>query len=354
MLEGVGLQLGWRKRLKDGPYVQGCGIDLDCCIDPATGEIEPWAVEIIERLGSYTEVSPSGTGLKIFFLMDFAHYEEVNALADGGKLFIRKESNGRHNPSIEVYYRARYFTVTLKTFDGRDPRVITLADWHWLLEEAGPKFNGTFGKKAEKREPTCQPDGSPWPPTEVAQVESALARLDEEDAVDGVLIRSRDRWLAIGMALHDLSEKETREGVNWKQIWFDWSAKSVNDDLRDNIKHWRGFNRRSRKGGTRARKTIASVFHAAKELGWQWLGVTSLGDEADVGERADLMVEGWAAQQQEQASDCPEHSGEMNGKPFKVENPQACSRRIGAIQLLNWYPQPALSPRLFRGSGTGG
>src|SRR3954454_13457781 len=37
------------------------GTDLDGCRDPATGEIEPWALDVIRDLNSYTEVSPSGT-----------------------------------------------------------------------------------------------------------------------------------------------------------------------------------------------------------------------------------------------------------------------------------------------------
>jgi len=45
------------------PY---CGIDLDKCRDPRTGEIETWALEIIRTVDSYTEVSPSGTGIRIF------------------------------------------------------------------------------------------------------------------------------------------------------------------------------------------------------------------------------------------------------------------------------------------------
>ena len=41
------------------------GIDLDKCRDPDTGTIAEWATAIIERINSYTEVSPSGTGIRI-------------------------------------------------------------------------------------------------------------------------------------------------------------------------------------------------------------------------------------------------------------------------------------------------
>ena len=41
------------------------GVDLDECRDPETGVIEPWAVDIIDQLNSYTEASVSLTGVHI-------------------------------------------------------------------------------------------------------------------------------------------------------------------------------------------------------------------------------------------------------------------------------------------------
>jgi hypothetical protein len=41
-------------------------LDLDNCIDPTTGKVARWAKLIVQALASYTEVSPSGTGLRIF------------------------------------------------------------------------------------------------------------------------------------------------------------------------------------------------------------------------------------------------------------------------------------------------
>ena len=46
----------------DDPYV---GMDLDGCHDPETGALDPWAADIVRQLDSYTEVSPSGRGVKI-------------------------------------------------------------------------------------------------------------------------------------------------------------------------------------------------------------------------------------------------------------------------------------------------
>ncbi len=47
---------------EDDPYV---GYDLDDCRDPETGEIHPAALALAARFGTYWEVSPSGTGIKM-------------------------------------------------------------------------------------------------------------------------------------------------------------------------------------------------------------------------------------------------------------------------------------------------
>jgi putative DNA primase/helicase len=86
---------------KDDPF---CGVDLDCCLNSETGEVEPWAQEIIDALGSYTEISPSGTGIHIL----------VRAtLPDGPN---RKEG-------FEMYGHGRYFTVSGRHLEGT-PRTI--------------------------------------------------------------------------------------------------------------------------------------------------------------------------------------------------------------------------------------
>ena len=42
------------------------GVDLDHVIDPETGITDLAALEAVNRLNSYTEYSPSGTGLHIY------------------------------------------------------------------------------------------------------------------------------------------------------------------------------------------------------------------------------------------------------------------------------------------------
>jgi|SRR5215208_1718203 len=71
------------------------GIDLDKCRDAETGEIEAWAENVVERFETYAEVSPSGTGLKLFL---------------HGSLPGRRRKNDAKR--VEMYDDKRFFTVT--------------------------------------------------------------------------------------------------------------------------------------------------------------------------------------------------------------------------------------------------
>ena len=73
------------------------GIDIDHCYDPETQELDPAAAEIIETVQSYTELSPSGTGIHILC---------KGALPEGRK----------RRGAVEMYSTLRYFTVTGNQF----------------------------------------------------------------------------------------------------------------------------------------------------------------------------------------------------------------------------------------------
>lgn len=73
--------------------------DLDDCIDPETGEIQSWATAIVEAVDSYTEITPSGQGLRIIA-------RATLPLA------------GRRTGDVEVYQSKRYITVTGRHFPG--------------------------------------------------------------------------------------------------------------------------------------------------------------------------------------------------------------------------------------------
>ena len=81
---GIGRVIVWGEGL--------VGVDLDHCRDATTGAINPRAREILERLDSYSEVSPSGTGVKVWLRANL--------------------DKARIKPGLEVYPRGRYFTTT--------------------------------------------------------------------------------------------------------------------------------------------------------------------------------------------------------------------------------------------------
>ena len=82
-----------------------CGIDLDHVINEA-GEIEdPAAAEIISNMDSYTEISPSGTGIHILFK---------------GVIYTTDEYYS-HKGNIEIYSGGRYFTFTGNALDPVKP-----------------------------------------------------------------------------------------------------------------------------------------------------------------------------------------------------------------------------------------
>ncbi len=72
------------------PFV---GVDLDGCVDDQ-GNIADWAQRIVDDLDTYTELSPSGTGLRLWC---------VGKLPDGSR---------NRSGSIEVYQTGRFLTVS--------------------------------------------------------------------------------------------------------------------------------------------------------------------------------------------------------------------------------------------------
>jgi putative DNA primase/helicase len=75
------------------------GVDLDHVLD-GTGTLTPQAREVVGKLDSYTEVSPSGTGLHIF------------VLGNGADITRHRKKDY----FLEIYSEGRYFTVTGNTF----------------------------------------------------------------------------------------------------------------------------------------------------------------------------------------------------------------------------------------------
>ena len=108
---GVGIVLG---DLGDGTSLGG--IDLDTC-RASDGTLEPWAIEIIEKIGSYTEVSPSLTGAKIFLNASVmagrrCSPTRVRHAADSLTPYLMKVTSSAGVPPTTNIHRHPYFAPT--------------------------------------------------------------------------------------------------------------------------------------------------------------------------------------------------------------------------------------------------
>ena len=131
------------------PY---CGIDLDHVIDKETGELHADALDIVETMDSYTERSPSGTGLHIIY-RGSVHPE------------WKKKQTGAfgENTDLEMYQQGRYFTVTGDVFGGYTD-IHDREDYAALIQKA-------YMKKPKQE--NCQPAGMVQAP--VLQEDEVLA-----------------------------------------------------------------------------------------------------------------------------------------------------------------------------------
>lgn len=127
---------------------QFAAIDLDHCREPESGLIAPWALRVIERAASYTEVSPSGTGIHIW-------------------LTGSVPGTGHKRGPVELYDTLRYLTVTGERVPDTAATIRTGAD----AQEALTAIAGTIFADRQRR---------PLPPSSTASARrTALQRSDE-------------------------------------------------------------------------------------------------------------------------------------------------------------------------------
>ena len=165
------------------------GVDLDDCFDNLTNSFTNAALQhIAESISGYMEISPSGTGVKIFTRADL------------------KSAHVDHDKGLEVYPRGRYFTVT------------------------GQRLNGLI--------PTENQDITPFiPEREVHMTGDAFA--DYVPPVEGYDLAKVQTeilpqlssdcgysdWLLVGMALHHQFGKDDDEALD---AWDSWSYNDGN------------------------------------------------------------------------------------------------------------------------------
>jgi hypothetical protein len=140
-------------------------IDLDHCRNRDTGEVESWALEIVRRLDSYTEISPSGTGMKII----------IRGTKPGPRC---RNRNRPHSP--EIYDHTQFSTLTGNRLSL--PGLELPADVQDRQAELEALYAETFPEETGAgQERKARAAGGPVPPARAADVsdEWVIGRLAE-------------------------------------------------------------------------------------------------------------------------------------------------------------------------------
>ena len=115
-----------------------CGVDLDKCRNQQTGELTPLARTIVKTLNSYTEITPSCCGLRVW----------IRAKPPG----TRCRKNG-----VEIYTGGRYFTLTGNHLPNTpktvEPRQAELGQIYNMLFSDGAKAAGSNGHNKKTGDP---------------------------------------------------------------------------------------------------------------------------------------------------------------------------------------------------------
>jgi putative DNA primase/helicase len=194
-LDGLGFALAFEPG--EDPHI--VAIDLDLCRDPQTGIISEWAWAIIRRIDSYTEVSPSGRGIRIF-------------------LFGALPANGRKKGDYENYERGRYVTVTGQHVEGTSRTV------EHRQEQLLAVHKEQFGEPAPQRE---RPAGTP----------SSIADLDTRELLERAFC-SRNGSAIRALYGGDTSGYPSRSEAdlalaNHLAFWFRRDANRMMDAIRE-------------------------------------------------------------------------------------------------------------------------
>lgn len=206
-VEGVGIALG---KVFESRYL--VGIDFDDCRDLVSCEIAECAWAIIELLNCYWEVSPSGTGIKVFCLCN--------------KQFPNRKVDG-----IEFYCQGSYFTVT------------------GLLGESQPReLHDATNEIDEFYKLYLDP---PKNESDLSDCELAIKALD---ALDPSRADDYWQWLQVGMALQSVSNDFLVDWDRWSQLSFKYCEGKC-------AEKWKGF-------GQDDGLSVGSLIYWAMQDGW--------------------------------------------------------------------------------------
>lgn len=161
------------------------GVDIDDCRDPQTGALNKLAQGILNNVEGYAEVSPSGTGIKIFTRADL-HSAHVD-----------------HDIGLEVYAKSRYFTITGHHIKGDVPA---------QEQDLSSHVPARTVNRSEDDFANYTPPVEGW----------ELLRVEDEILSELSPDMGYDDWKNVGMALHHQFQGD----VEALEAWERWSAQS--------------------------------------------------------------------------------------------------------------------------------
>ena len=201
------------------------GIDLDDCFT-GEGRLNDTARQIVQMMNSYTERSPSGKGLHILACGSIPHSVK--------------------RPGFEMYNELRYFTVTGNQYGASEFVGCNIEDRQDEMNALFVVYDGDYEPAPRPVRPAIERGDVS---VSIAEVERALGVLPPQGDYN-------TDWLPILMAVHDAFPDE--RGIALIERWSPGYKGEV-------ARKWRSFETAER--GNRI--TIASLFHRAKQYGYE-------------------------------------------------------------------------------------
>lgn len=205
-------------------------VDIDRCVSD-NGDLNELAQTLLSW-NTYTEYSPSGTGLRMLF-------------------FGNMGTNAKNNKAgLELFCTKGYATLTGRSYHPRPRAIVALTDEQKAELRKYLELKPTRAKVEDLSSlPSALTD------SRIRDVVKALKHVHPDCGYD--------EWIMVGQALH--SGNPSPDGQGFK-LWYKWSRSQDSDKFsrtseEEMLEKWEGFERG--KG-----ITLASIFHIAKKHGY--------------------------------------------------------------------------------------
>ena len=218
------------------PGLNIVALDFDNCVGPG-GELPQEVRDIVSC--TYAEYSPSGNGVRAFFIGDLGNHKSKTTPNDFG---------------FEVFSTTGYVTLT-----GNALPCVELLDLSETVAHVTDNVRALCDRKfgAERQAPASVSDDpfaghEPKLGLTIARMEELLRQLDPD--------MGRDQWIRVGMALHHECEGDDTGFA----LWNEWSSNGGKYPGEEALQEqWNSFDRP--KAPRRRQVTMASVIRMAKE-----------------------------------------------------------------------------------------